>query len=56
MSAATKQFAALNGEAYAALRKQANAIKSGDTEAAAKLGAQATASIARNLAAHTKLQ
>ena len=49
MSAATKQFAALNGEAYDALRKQANAIKSGDTEAAAKLGAQATAATVKSV-------
>ena len=49
MSAATKQFAALNGEAYDALRKQAMAIKSGDTEAAAKLGAQATAATVKSV-------
>ena len=49
MSAATKQFASLNGEAYDALRKQAMAIKSGDTEAAAKLGAQATAATVKSV-------
>ena len=55
MSAATKQFAALNGEAYAALRKQANAIKSGDTEAAAKLGAQATAATVKSVSSTQNL-
>lgn len=55
MSAATKQFAALNGEAYDALRKQANAIKSGDTEAAAKLGAQATAATVKSVGSSQNL-
>ena len=46
MTQATKDFAATNAEAYAALVQQANAIKQGDAETAAKKGAEATAAAA----------
>ena len=46
MTAATKNFAATNKQAYAALVEQANAIKRGDAEGAARRGAAATAAAA----------
>ena len=46
MSEATRNFAATNAQAYAALVEQANAIKRGDVEGAARRGAQATAAAA----------
>ena len=46
MTQATKDFAATNAEAYAALVQQANAIKQGDAETAAKKGAEVTAATA----------
>ena len=47
MTKATENFAATNAEAYAALVEQANAIKRGDAETAARKGAEATAASAR---------
>ena len=47
MTKATANFAATNKEAYAALVQQANAIKRGDAETAARKGAEATAASAR---------
>jgi len=46
MTAATKNFAATNKQAYAALVEQANAIRRGDAEGAARRGAAATAAAA----------
>ena len=46
MSQATKNFAATNKEAYAALVEQANAIKRGDAASAAAAGQKATAAAA----------
>ena len=46
MTEATRNFAATNREAYAALVQQANAIKRGDAEGAAQRGAAATAAAA----------